>query len=72
MYILGVSCLYHDSAAALIYDGEIIAAAQEERFTRIKHDASLPANSIKYVMNEADITEKMPTIPLYYDLKQLT
>ena len=38
MYILGVSCLYHDSAACLIQDGKIIAAAQEERYTRIKHD----------------------------------
>lgn len=42
MYVLGVSALYHDAAAALIKDGEIIAAAQEERFTRVKHDPSVP------------------------------
>lgn len=50
MYILGISGLYHDSAAALICDGEIIAAAQEERFTRIKHDAQVPVNAIKYCL----------------------
>ena len=43
MHILGISAFYHDSAAAIIRDGVIIAAAQEERFTRIKHDASFPA-----------------------------
>ncbi len=42
MYVLGISALYHDAAAALIKDGEIIAAAQEERFTRKKHDPSIP------------------------------
>ena len=46
MYILGISCYYHDSAAVLLKDGEILAAAQEERFTRIKHDFSFPKNSI--------------------------
>ena len=54
-YILGISCFYHDSAAALIKNGEIIAAAQEERFTRVKHDASFPINAINYCLNEADI-----------------
>ena len=49
--ILGISAYYHDSAAALIIDGKIIAAAQEERFTRIKHDASYPFNSINFVLN---------------------
>ena len=47
MRILGISAFYHDSAACLIDDGKIIAAAQEERFTRIKHDSSFPINSIK-------------------------
>ena len=47
--ILGISAFYHDSAAALIKDGEIIAAAQEERFTRIKHDPSYPANAVTNV-----------------------
>ena len=53
--ILGISGLYHDSAAAILIDGEIIAAAQEERFTRVKHDASFPNNAINYVLEEADL-----------------
>jgi carbamoyltransferase len=51
--VLGISAFYHDSAAAIIVDGEIIAAAQEERFTRKKHDASYPKNAINYVLKEA-------------------
>lgn len=54
MIILGISALYHDSAAALIKDGEIIAAAQEERFTRIKGDSSIPVNSIKFCLDYLD------------------
>ena len=54
--ILGISAFYHDSAAALIIDGEIIAAVQEERFTRIKHDANFPINSIKYIIEESNIS----------------
>ena len=53
--ILGISAFYHDSAAALIKDGEIIAAAQEERFSRKKHDSSYPEFAIQYVMQEASI-----------------
>ena len=53
MYILGISAFYHDSSAALIKDGAIIAAAQEERFTRHKHDKSFPTNSIKYCLKFA-------------------
>ena len=56
MYILGISAFYHDSAACLLHDGEIICAAQEERFTRKKHDSSFPANAIKYCFKEANIT----------------
>ncbi|SFK29075.1 carbamoyltransferase family protein [Methylocapsa palsarum] len=55
MLVLGISAFYHDSAAALIRDGEIIAAAQEERFTRKKHDASFPAHAIRYCLEEARI-----------------
>lgn len=55
MYILGISAFYHDSAACLIHDGKIIAAAQEERFTRKKQDASFPRNAILYCLNEASI-----------------
>ena len=53
--VLGISSFYHDSAAAIIVDGEIIAAAQEERFTRKKHDASYPKNAINYVLKEAGL-----------------
>ena len=54
--ILGISAFYHDSAAALIENGEIIAAAQEERFTRKKHDANFPKNAINYVLKESSNT----------------
>ncbi len=54
--ILGISAFYHDSAAALIVNGEIFAAAQEERFTRIKHDSSFPSNAIGYVLDEAGLS----------------
>ena len=53
--VLGISAFYHDSAAAIVVNGEIIAAAQEERFTRKKHDASYPKNAINYVLKEAGI-----------------
>jgi carbamoyltransferase len=53
--VLGISAFYHDSAAAIVVDGEIIAAAQEERFTRKKHDASYPKNAINYVLKEAGL-----------------
>ena len=56
MLILGISAYYHDSAAALVRDGEIVAAAQEERFTRKKHDAAFPANAIQYCLQEARAT----------------
>ena len=54
-YILGISAFYHDSAAALVKDGEIVAAAQEERFTRLKHDYAFPKNAINYCLSEAGI-----------------
>ena len=53
--ILGISAFYHDSAAALIIDGKIIAAAQEERFSRIKHDSSYPFHAIEFVLSEAKL-----------------
>ena len=53
--ILGISAFYHDSAATILVDGKIIAAAQEERFTRIKHDASYPSNAIKFVLKYANL-----------------
>jgi len=53
--ILGISAYYHDSAAALIIDGNIIAAAQEERFTRKKHDPAFPGNAVQYCLEEAGL-----------------
>ena len=53
--ILGISAFYHDSAATILVDGKIIAAAQEERFTRKKHDSSYPYNAIEFVLNFAKI-----------------
>ena len=53
--VLGISAFYHDSAAAIIIDGKIIGAAQEERFTRKKHDSSYPKNAITYVLKEASL-----------------
>ena len=55
MIVLGISAFYHDSAAAIVRDGEIVAAAQEERFTRKKHDAGFPANALRYCVKEAGI-----------------
>ena len=66
-YILGISAYYHDSAAALIFEGEIIAAAQEERFTRKKHDPSFPHQAIKYVLSEASITLDDVEVISFYD-----
>jgi carbamoyltransferase len=54
-YILGISAFYHDSAAALLRDGTIVAAAQEERFTRRKHDARFPTNAAAFCLSEAGI-----------------
>ena len=65
--ILGISALYHDSAAAIIVNGEIIAAAQEERFTRIKHDPAYPKNAIQYVLLEAGLTLDQVEYVVFYD-----
>ena len=53
--ILGISAFYHDSAATILIDGKIIAAAQEERFTRVKHDPGYPHNAIEFVLNYANL-----------------
>ena len=55
MFIIGISSFYHDSAACIIKDGEIIAAVQEERFTRIKHDSSFPHNAIKFCLSSNNL-----------------
>ncbi len=67
MWILGISAYYHDSAAALIHDGEIIAAAQEERFTRQKHCADFPKEAIEYCLREAGITLAQLDHIVFYD-----
>ena len=67
MYILGISAFYHDSAAALIRDGVLISAAQEERFTRIKHDYQFPEGSINYCLNEEKISPSDLDYVAFYD-----
>jgi carbamoyltransferase len=67
MRILGISAFYHDSAAALIADGRIVAAAQEERFTRKKHDASFPHNAIAYCLAEGGVTAETLDHVVFYD-----
>jgi carbamoyltransferase len=65
--ILGISAFYHDSAAAIIVDGEIVAAAQEERFTRKKHDAGFPTKAVKYVLDEAGVDPSSLVAVVFYD-----
>ena len=65
--ILGISAFYHDSAACLVADGEIIAAAQEERFTRIKHDHNFPVHAARYCLQEAGITAEQIDFVAFYD-----
>lgn len=65
--ILGISAYYHDSAAAMVVNGEIIAAAQEERFTRVKHTPDFPTNSIKYCLEEAGLTIDELDAVVFYD-----
>jgi carbamoyltransferase len=67
MYILGISAFYHDSAAALLKDGEIIAAAHEERFTRKKHDPGFPKKAVEYCLREAGIKLKDVETLVFYD-----
>lgn len=65
--ILGISAFYHDSAACLVVDGEIIAAAQEERFTRLKHDYNFPVNAARYCLKEAGIAAEQLDYVGFYD-----
>ncbi|PJC57031.1 MAG: hypothetical protein CO025_15390 [Ignavibacteria bacterium CG_4_9_14_0_2_um_filter_37_13] len=67
MYILGISAFYHDSAACLLKDGEILSAAQEERFTRKKGDHAFPTQSINYCLHQAGITGKDLSYVVFYD-----
>ena len=65
--ILGISAFYHDSAAALVVDGKIVAAAQEERFTRKKHDFNFPKHAIDYCLQEAGLTPEELDYVGFYD-----
>jgi carbamoyltransferase len=65
--ILGISAFYHDAAAALLVDGRLVAAAQEERFTRKKHDPDLPLNAIRYCLDRADVTIDEVECVAYYE-----
>ena len=70
--IIGISCYYHDSAACLIIDGEIISAVQEERFSRKKHDSNFPKNAIKYCLKKNSLTLKDIDAVIYYEKPFLT
>ena len=67
MNILGISAYYHDSAACLLKNGEIIAAAQEERFTRKKHDSNFPTHAINYCLKEAQIVASEIDNVVFYE-----
>ena len=72
MNIIGIFCFYHDSAACIIRDGVIMAAAQEERFTRKKHDPRFPKKAVKYCLEEAGITSQDLDYVVFYDKPFLT
>lgn len=65
--ILGISAYYHDSAAAILVDGRIVAAAQEERFTRKKHDSLFPINACRYVLKESGLNFRDLAAVAFYD-----
>src|SRR4051794_15946212 len=65
--ILGISAFYHDSAAALVVDGEVVAAAQEERFTRKKHDADFPARAVAYCLAESGLSPERIDYVVFYE-----
>jgi carbamoyltransferase len=67
MYVLGISCYYHDAAVALLQDGVLVAAAEEERFTRIKHDYGFPEHSIEFCLNQAGITAQDLDYVVFYE-----
>lgn len=71
-YILGVSAFYHNSAAAIIRDGEIVAAAEEERFTRVKNDRRFPVNAINFCLEQAGIDQQQLSAVAFYDDSSLT
>ncbi|NDD69203.1 MAG: hypothetical protein EBZ29_07345, partial [Synechococcaceae bacterium WB9_4xC_028] len=72
MNILGISAYYHDSAAALLVDGEVVAAAQEERFTRKKHDSAFPASAARYCLESQGLKLSDIEAVVYYEKPLLT
>ncbi|MCY3793341.1 MAG: carbamoyltransferase [Gammaproteobacteria bacterium] len=72
MRVLGISAFYHDSAAALVVDGEVVAAAQEERFTRLKHDRSFPRNAVACCLDVAGLSMDQVDLVAFYDKPFLT
>ena len=71
MYILGISCFYHDSAAALLHDGMLVAAAEEERFSRLKHDSGFPAQAVQFCLTTAGITADDLDYVVFYEKPML-
>ena len=67
MYLIGISAFYHDSAAALIKNGKVISAAQEERFTRIKNDSNFPINSVKFLMRSENLKPSDIDFVVFYE-----
>ena len=67
MNVLGLSCYYHDAAAALVRDGVVIAAGEEERFTRRKHDQSFPANAIRFCLEFAGVRGSDLDLVVFYE-----
>ena len=71
-FLLGISCFYHDSAASLVHDGEILVAVQEERFSRKKHDSRFPISSIRYCLKSQNIDLRDIEAIVYYEKPLLT
>ncbi len=67
MRVLGISAFYHDSAAALVRDGEIVAAAQEERFSRVKHDARFPRHAVEFCVGQGGVRLDDVDFVVFYD-----
>src|SRR5690349_20613119 len=70
MNIVGISAFYHESACCLLRDGELVAAAEEERFTRVKHDRSLPRHAFRYCLHEAGIGIQDIDCVAYYEMPE--
>ena len=71
-YVLGINAYYHDSAAALIRDGDVVAAAEEERFTRRKHDSGFPSRAVQYCLEAGNVSPTDIEFIAFYDKPLLT